>query len=205
MRIASDALPFALPPALLAVTALAWGLLLPGVLLAALAAAITAFFRDPERSSDAPSGHVLSPADGRVLAAGPEDDGRVRVTIFLSLFNVHVARSPVAGRLVRAERIDGGYAAAYRDEAAQNARVHMEVETPAGPVEFALMAGLVARRVLPWVSAPARLERGQRVAIIRFGSRSEVLLPRGFEAVVAEGDTVRAGVTVIARPVREDQ
>lgn len=203
MRIASDALPFALPPALLAAAALAWGLWLPGLLLALLAGAITAFFRDPERDSDAPDGHVLSPADGRVLAAGPDPDGRVRVVIFLSLFNVHVARSPVAGRLVRAERIPGGYAAAYRDEAARNARVHMEVDTDAGPVEFALMAGLVARRVLPWVSAPADLERGQRVAIIRFGSRAEVLLPRGFVASVAAGDVARAGATVIARPATE--
>ena len=203
MRIASDALPFALPPALLAAAALAAGLWLPGALLLLLAAAVAAFFRDPDRFSDAPPDHVLSPADGRVLSSGPDEGGGVRVVIFLSLFNVHVARSPVAGRLVRAERIDGGFAAAYRDEAAQNARVHMEVETASGRVEFALMAGLVARRVLPWVSAPTELERGQRVAIIRFGSRSEVLLPPGFEAVVGAGDTVRAGTTVIARPLTE--
>jgi len=203
MRIASDALPFALPPAVLAAGALAWGAWIPGLVLALFAAAIAAFFRDPDRHSDAPADHVLSPADGKVLAVGHDAEGKLKVVIFLSLFNVHVARSPVAGRLVRAERIPGGYAAAYRDEAAQNARVDMMVESAQGPVQFALMAGLVARRVLPWVSAPAELSRGQRVAIIRFGSRAEIRLPGSFEPTIAEGAAVRAGATVIARPGRE--
>jgi phosphatidylserine decarboxylase len=203
MRICSDAVPFVLPPALLAAVAAAAGFGWSAIGLLLVAVGIAAFFRDPERFSNAPDGHVLSPADGRVLSVGHDPDGSLRVIIFLSLFNVHVARSPAAGTLVRSERIAGGYAAAYRDEAARNARVHMQLNTERGTIEFALMAGLVARRVLPWVSAPAQLERGQRVAIIRFGSRSEIRMPPSFAPAVAEGDTVRAGATVLATPATE--
>lgn len=198
MRISSDGLPFILPLALASTVVASIGWPLPAALLVVLTVAVAAFFRDPDRASDAPAGAVLSPADGRVLDAGLIADGRVRVVIFLSLFDVHVARSPVPGELVECVRRPGGYAAAFRDEASRNARVEMRIRTPQGILYVGLMAGLVARRVLPWVSAPATLRRGQRVAIIRFGSRSEIETPRGYVPAVRAGDTVRAGQTVIA-------
>lgn len=201
MRISSDGLPFILPIATIATAFLAAGLLAPALLFAALTLLVSAFFRDPDRHSEAPATSVLSPADGRVISAEQIAGGRTRVTIFLSLLNVHVARSPVAGELVACDRIVGGYAAAYREEATRNARVEMLIATSAGEVRVSLMAGLVARRVLPWVAAPMRLGRGQRVAIIRFGSRSEIDLPPGYQAAVAAGAKVRGGETVIAVPL----
>lgn len=199
MRICPDALPFALPPAVLAAAALASGHPWAGAIAAVLALGIALFFRDPERSSDAPPDHVISPADGRVLFTRADDKG-LTIAIFLSLFNVHVARAPVAGTLQSSMRLPGGYAAAYHDDAARNARVEMEIVGQNGVVHLALMAGMVARRVLPWVSAPAQLHRGQRIAIIRFGSRSEIRLPPGYETMVTKGDRVRAGETTLARP-----
>lgn len=199
MRICSDALPFALPPALVAAVALAAGQTWLAAAAALVAAGVAAFFRDPERHSSAPADQVISPADGRVLFVRSEDDG-LRIAIFLSVFNVHVARAPIGGHLSSSMRLPGGYAAAYHDRASRNARVEMDIETPGGTVHLGLMAGLVARRVLPWVSAPASLQRGQRIAIIRFGSRAELLLPASYEALVHKGDRVRAGETALARP-----
>lgn len=201
MRISSDGLPFIFPIATTATAFLAAGALAPALLLAALTLLVCAFFRDPDRHSEAPATSVLSPADGRVISAEQIAGGRTRVAIFLSLLNVHVARSPVAGELIACARIAGGYAAAYRAEATGNARVEMLIATSAGEVRVSLMAGLVARRVLPWVAAPMRLGRGQRVAIIRFGSRSEIDLPPGYQAAVVAGTKVRGGETVIAVPL----
>ncbi len=200
MRISSDGLPFIMPPAVLTVAAAAAGLAAPALVGVLLTGAIAAFFRDPERHSDAAAGSILSPADGRVIHARRDAMGRTHVAIFLSLFNVHVARSPVAGELIECRRRPGGYAAAYRDKASHNARVEMRLRTDSGTVRVALMAGLVARRVLPWVEAPRHLDRGQRIAIIRFGSRAEIELPPGFAPAVETGDRVRAGETVIAMP-----
>lgn len=201
MRLSSDGIPFLLPPALAAAGLFATGLILPGIVAAVLATLIGAFFRDPDRTCAAAADRVASPADGKVIVVEREEDRRLRVAVFLSLLDVHVARSPVAGHLTRCRRIPGPYAAAFREEATNNARVQMNIETEAGPVELSLMAGLVARRVLPWVDAPADLRRGHRIAIIRFGSRAEILLPPGFEPTVEPGQTVRAGETILARPI----
>ena len=198
MTIRSDSLPFLLPLAIITVLLAATGSYL-ALAAGALTLAVGAFFRDPERISNAPEGVLLSPADGRVLSVRPLDDGQTHITIFLSVFNVHVARSPAAGTLTRCVRKGGGFAAAFSDKADKNARVEMEIRTPAGRVGVTLFAGLVARRVLPWVAAPTELRRGQRIAIIRFGSRSRVVLPPAYVATVKEGDSVRAGATPIAR------
>lgn len=200
MRLSSDGLPFLLPLAFVAVALLAAGIPLAALVAVVLTLLVAAFFRDPDRASDAPPGHVLSPADGRVVVAERLADGRLRVAVFLSLFNVHVARSPVGGQLRECRRIPGPFKAAFHPDAARNARVQLDIETRQGPVALALMAGLVARRVLPWVDAPADLQRGQRIAIIRFGSRAELLMPGQLELTVAPGARVRAGETVIAAP-----
>lgn len=198
MRICSDGLPFILPPALVAAVAFAthW----PTVALVSLAAtlALAAFFRDPDRLISAAPNSVLSPADGKVVDV-QSDIGGVSIAVFLSLFNVHVARSPISGQLVRCEARGGGYAAAFSPRARHNARVEMDVASHTGLVHLSLMAGMVARRVLPWVDAPTPLRQGQRIAIIRFGSRAEIHMPAGFEATVQVGDTVRAGLTTVAR------
>jgi phosphatidylserine decarboxylase len=201
MTVRSDSLPFVLPLAVLSATLGALGSFaaLPAL---GLTLAVLAFFRDPERISNASPSTALSPADGRVLSVRTDADGRHRVTIFLSVLNVHVARSPVSGALLELTPRGGGFAAAFSERADQNARVEMQIRTDLGRVDLTLFAGLVARRVLPWVAAPTALRRGQRIAIIRFGSRASVVLPKAYEIAVAEGDRVKAGETVIGR-IRE--
>ncbi|NKB89774.1 MAG: phosphatidylserine decarboxylase family protein [Acidobacteria bacterium] len=198
MSIRSDSIPFVLPLAIGTAILAAVGSS-GGYVLGLITVAVAAFFRDPERISNAAIDAVLSPADGRVLAVDETDDGRARITIFLSVFNVHVARSPAAGELVRSQACGGGFAAAFSPKADKNARVEMEILTTEGLLEVTLFAGLVARRVLPWVAAPATLRRGQRIAIIRFGSRSRVILPKSLQATVKKGEQVRAGLTPLGR------
>jgi phosphatidylserine decarboxylase len=140
---------------------------------------------------------VLSPADGRVVEVRADDHG-VQVAVFLSVFNVHVTRAPLAGRLLGWERVAGGYAMAFRNAASHNARHRVLLDTAGGRVELSLMAGAVARRIVPFVAPPQTLARGQRIALIKFGSRAELRLPVGYLAVVSVGDRVRAGSSVIA-------
>ena len=232
MRICPEALPFVLPPALVASVAVALGAPATAAVLALVTASIAAFFRDPERSCQATPDEFLAPADGRVVEVLPATDDRGgRIAIFLSLFNVHVARAPHAGDIIAMRREPGGYAMAFREEASRNARVIMQLRPAAvdtdvsssaidngesagnehggrqplspiateGDTVLALMAGAVARRIIPWKHPPATLRAGERIAIIRFGSRAELTLPQDCEIQVAVGDRVRAGSTVVAR------
>jgi phosphatidylserine decarboxylase len=143
--------------------------------LATVTASLGAFFRDPSRHSDSPADRVLSPADGRVVAVQSDAQG-VDIAIFLSVFNVHVTRAPMDGELTEWERIPGGYAMAFRDTATDNARHRVVIDTPRGKAELSLIAGAVARRVVPFVFVPSSLRRGQRIALIKFGSRAELRL-----------------------------
>jgi phosphatidylserine decarboxylase len=203
MSIRSAALPYVLPAAVASAVLAAAGQFLAAAILAALAAALGAFFRDPTRHSESPAHCILSPADGRVVEVTPHDAG-VDLAIFLSVFNVHVTRAPVGGELRVWERIAGGYAMAFRRTASQNARHRVLIDTAHGTVELSLIAGAVARRVVPFVAPPAALRRGQRIALIKFGSRAELRLPAGHVAVVSVGDHVRAGETVIAESPRPE-
>lgn len=198
MPIRSEALPWVLPPALVTVAAAATGQAAAAVALAVVTLALAAFFRDPERSSDAPESALLSPADGRVVEVDHGDEG-ASIAVFLSVFDVHVTRSPVAGRLLSCDSRAGGFRAAFRSDARHNFRYALVIATPWGEVELDLVAGAVARRIVPWVKARDPLLRGQRIALIRFGSRAELRMPAGCEPLVAVGDTVRAGVTPVAR------
>lgn len=198
MPIRSEALPYLLPLVLVCAGAVAAGSVAVAAAAGVAALGLGAFFRDPERSTSAGPEAVLAPADGRVLAV-ERGERHLEIAIFLSLFNVHVTRSPLSGSLRRRERFAGGYAPAFRPKASQNARVCFTIDSDLGPVELSLIAGVAARRVVPWVNAGDLLGRGQRIALIKFGSRAELRLPVDCAAVVSVGDRVRAGETVIAR------
>ncbi len=199
----SEALPYVLPGAVAAAVTASMGYEVAALLLTLLTASLGAFFRDPERQSDDPPSCALSPADGRVVEVNSGERG-VEIAIFLSVFNVHVTRSPLAGRLVEWKRITGGYAMAFREQASDNARHRVVIDSPNGKVELSLIAGAVARRIVPFVAPPAELERGERMALIKFGSRAELRLPAGYSAVVSVGEQVRAGQTVIAETVAHE-
>ena len=176
-------------------------------LLPALAAApVAAFFRDPERMIPADPAAIVAASDGRVLGVERVRDDRLgrdeflRIAVFLSVLDVHVNRSPVAGRVVDHFVVDGGYAAAMKPEAEHNVAGYTVLETAHGTVAVAQRTGLIARRIVHRAPVGALLARGERFGLIRFGSRTDVYLPaQAATATVAPGDRVLGGETVIAR------
>ena len=163
-----------------------------------------AFFRNPERIVPGDERSVVAPADGKVLEAGeierPDGSRAKRVGIFLSVFDVHVNRSPVAGRVVSVERGGTRYLAAFdRRAETENVRLELALETARGErVGVVQITGLIARRIVCHPRVGEWLARGVRYGLIRFGSRTDVVLPLGAELRVRPGERVRGGKTVIA-------
>lgn len=149
------------------------------------------FFRDPDR--DVGQG-VVSPADGRVTAVEPLE-GRVRISIFLGLQNVHVIRAPLAARVGGLERIAGGRRFAFSKDSDHNERVRIELEAPDARATLTLIAGAFADRIEPYVGPGQTLEKGDRLGLIKFGSRADLdcAIPPGFAVVAKVGNTVIAG------------
>lgn len=165
-----------------------------------LALFVTWFFRDPARTIPPDPATIVSPADGRVIEIVPLPAGGTRISIFLSVFNVHVNRSPVAGEVLEVSRRPGKFLAAWKHEAsADNAQASVTVRTPRGDVRFVQITGLIARRIVCHLVPGARVERGERYGLIRFGSRVDIHLPATAEPGVSVGDRVRGGADIIAR------
>ncbi len=154
--------------------------------------AFLAFFRDPRRSIGP---GVVSPADGRVLAADPASRS---LSIFMGVADVHVNRSPMAGTVVREHHRPGGYAIASRPEASRNERLEWEFDTRLGTLRLTQVAGAFARRIVPYLRVGDNVKKGQRIGLVRFGSRVDLVLPPGCRVTVAPGDRVRAGTSTIA-------
>ncbi len=185
--------------ATLALAALAW-LTTPLWLIAflpvfALALIMLNFFRDPERNS-APG--IAAPADGVVQSIDEWEDGRTRVATFMNPFNVHVNRAPLDGRVVSVEHIPGGFVPAFNKESERNERVRWTFETEIGELEVVQIAGTVARRIIPYLKAGDVVKKGDRIGIIRLGSRVDVYLPAGIAPAVKVGDKMSAGETQLA-------
>ena len=178
---------------------------LKGRLLLGTGLACLFFFRDPDRRLDPRPDEVYAPADGVVVGVDTVSDawlpGKVlRISTFLALWDVHVNRSPIAGRIARADETPGGFAPAFLQRASANHRKRLAIEGEGRRLVLVQIAGLVARRISSWAWTGDAVGAGQRIALIHFGSRAEVLLPAAeAEATVAVGERVRAGVTPIAR------
>lgn len=167
------------------------------------------FFRDPDRVTPLRGGLVISPADGRVSAIEDviapteldlEGESRVRVSIFMNVFDVHVNRAPAAGRIAKMTYVPGRFINAELDKASEdNERLALTLELPGGAkLGVVQIAGLVARRIVPFVKEGEPLGVGERFGLIRFGSRVDVYLPPGQNALVAIGQRAIAGETVLA-------
>ncbi|MYZ47475.1 phosphatidylserine decarboxylase [Propylenella binzhouense] len=167
------------------------------------------FFRDPTRVSPIAPGLVISPADGRVeppvavvppleLGLGPEP--RQRISVFMDIFDCHINRAPVAARITRVAYKPGKFVSADLDKASEdNERNGFVMETPEGhTLGVVQVAGLVARRILVWKREGAAVAQGERIGMIRFGSRLDVYLPSGSTVLVAAGQRAIAGETVLA-------
>jgi phosphatidylserine decarboxylase len=167
------------------------------------------FFRDPKRVTPLDADLVIAPADGRVssvsLGVAPKELGlgeqtRRRISIFMSVFDCHVNRAPVAGRVTKIAYTPGRFVNAELDKASEhNERNAVVIETANGPVGVVQIAGLVARRIVCFAAEGHDLAPGERFGMIRFGSRLDVYLPVAATVMVAEGQTAIAGETVIAR------
>lgn len=189
-------------PAVVLAAAAAWlqvrTLWLAAAVSAALFAFVLWFFRDPARSIGA---DVVSPADGRVLAVDETDRGR-RLSIFMTPLSVHVNRAPIDGRVETLEYHRGCHVPAFRKESERNERLEVDLATSRGPVRVRLIAGTVARRIHPYLSPGAEVKKGDRIGLIAFGSRCELLLPHdAYRFTVAPGAWVRAGETPVAKEV----
>ncbi|WP_367615033.1 phosphatidylserine decarboxylase [Rhodoplanes serenus] len=167
------------------------------------------FFRDPPRVTPLRDGILVSPADGRVSRIAPAkppaelglgEAPLLRVSIFMNVFNVHVNRSPTAGRIERIAYTPGLFLNAELDKASENnERNGFVIATPSGVrIGMVQIAGLIARRIVTFTREGATVGAGERVGMIRFGSRVDVYLPEGTRPLVAEGQTMLAGETVIA-------
>ncbi|MFJ5233768.1 phosphatidylserine decarboxylase [Kitasatospora sp. NPDC088391] len=163
----------------------------------ALSAGMLWFFRDPEREIG--PGRVISPADGVVQSIDEWPDGRTRVAVFMSPLNVHVNRAPLAGTVTSVEHIAGGYVPAFNKDSDRNERVVWHFDTELGDIEMVQIAGAVARRIVPYMDAGTKVEQGERVGLIRFGSRVDTYLPAGVEVGVTVGQKTTAGVTRLDR------
>ena len=167
---------------------------------------VTYFFRDPERTGPPGPGVVVAPADGKVMSVGPVDGEdfmagtATRVTIFLNIFNVHVQRAPLGGRVGHYAYHPGRYLPAWREEASgENERASLGIDTGAGPLLVRQIAGLVARRIVTYPREGDAVTRGDRIGLIRFGSRVDLFLPPDWPVTVEPGDNVRGGETQVAR------
>lgn len=171
-------------------------LVLPGLFLAAFAAY---FFRDPERTPPGDPGKVYSPGDGKVMTVRKEGAGElVTVRIFLSPFNVHVQRSPIAGTVEKIRYQPGGFAMAMKPEARENERNAVTFADGAFRVVVEQIAGFVARRIACWVKVGETRASGERYGMIYYGSQCAVHLPETCRIVVQPGDIVKGGMTPIA-------
>lgn len=202
--IVQDAVRFGIVPLLASALCGVFGWPLLGAIFLGLAIFVACFFRNPERFIPGDESRVVSPADGRVLDVseieGADGEKWLRIGIFLSVFNVHVNRAPVAGRVVSIERSGSKMLAAFNPDAeALNVRCEMTLEMQDGVrVKVAQITGLIARRIVCHPEPGEWIERGTRYGLIRFGSRTDVWLPLSAESRVSKGDRVRGGATILA-------
>ena len=204
MKIDRAGYPFiaaALVPAAVLATTRRYALAAP---FAVLGGFMAYFFRDPERQVPQDPDVVVSPADGRVMIAGPSD-GRwappgdwKQITIFLSPMDVHMNRAPVAGRVTRIDYRAGKFLPAYDEGANDNELNEVWIDHNGRPVVFRQVVGMLARRIVCRVHEGETLERGQRVGLMKFGSRMDVFVPTDATLLVSVGDRVVGGETVLA-------
>jgi phosphatidylserine decarboxylase len=179
---------------------LSWPFAIPFYILAAFC---LNFFRDPERTI--PTGpYAVSPADGKVVAVIPDDAGGNRISIFLNVFDVHVNRTPIGGKVACVTYKKGQFLVASKEEA--SAANEQNVITVDGVIEgrptrvvFKQIAGLIARRILCYVQAGNVVEAGQRIGLMKFGSRIDVFLGAEWDVLVKAGERVSGGSSILAR------
>lgn len=203
---AREGLPYILIPLLLAIIPLVLGYWPIALVLFLLACFMAFFFRDPQRSAPTESGVVVSPADGRItrlMRLAPEDsDSPVLVSIFLSPLDVHVNRSPIAGTITDVTYTQGKFLMATNETASLvNEQNALTIEGEELTIVCKQIAGILARRIVCWKRAGDTVALGERFGLIKFSSRTDLILPPRVQLAVHEGQRVKGGATVIGRIV----
>jgi phosphatidylserine decarboxylase len=205
MRIDPAGFPFIAGAIVPGVLLLAVGYPIAGLIFVALAVFLTYFFRDPERSVPSGDNVVVSPADGKVMAAGRADPATapaggewLQITIFLSPMDVHINRLPVSGRVTRVDYNSGTFLPAYKPESGLNERTELWIDHAGQTVVVRQVVGVLARRVVCRVTPGETVAAGQRFGLMKFGSRMDVFLPTSARLRVKAGERVRGGETILA-------
>jgi len=170
-----------------------------GILFGLITSFIAFFFRDPERKALLPKNAIVSPADGRILEVKEMGD-MIKISIFMSLMDVHVNRIPINGRILKIRHNPGKFLRAYLDQASkenEKNRVLIMPENSDKPYELIQIAGILARRIICWVKEGDEVQKGQRFGLICFGSRVELLIDKRCEIVVQPGQKVKAGINIL--------
>lgn len=198
-----DGYKFAATPLVLGMAAMLFHWNWLGGVLLVLGVFVLYFFRDPDRTPPSDPDLIVSPADGRVMEVVEEALGKIagrRISIFLSIFDVHVNRAPVAGRITAIVYRKGRFYAAMRARAsAENEQNEIHISTERGEVVFKQIAGWVARRIVCWKTVGDSVTRGERVGMIRFGSRVDIWVPDRVEILARPGQQVAGGSSILAR------
>jgi phosphatidylserine decarboxylase len=205
MRVAREGWPFIVIAWAAVVLLAAFGLWYLAIPMALIAGWVVAFFRDPVRNGRRGDDLVIAPADGVVVSIIPIDEPQViggpatRVSIFMNVFNVHVNRYPANGTITFRRYQKGVFGHAGREKAAlENEHSDVGISSPRGLLLVRQIAGSIARRIVTDHETGTAVRQGERMGLIRFGSRVDIFLPPGTRILVAEGDVTQAGVTVIA-------
>lgn len=197
MSIAKEGHLYILVVAGLGLIAFLFGFILVGAAFLVLAGFIAFFFRDPERNFVGKGGEILSPADGKIISIR-KDNGQDAISIFLSVFNVHINRAPVSGKITLIQYNKGKFLAAFDERAStENERNSITIDHGGVTVRFVQIAGLIARRIVCWKREGEVLAPGERIGLIKFGSRVDVFFPPGVTLRVKMGEKVKAGETVL--------
>ena len=202
-----DGWPFVLVPLAASILAFVLGYWYVALPLLCVAAFMAYFFRDPRRSSPPDEDLVVAPADGRVTRVGPLDPTQEEspnvVSIFLSVFDVHINRAPIAGEITDVSYTRGRFMIATREEASLvNEQNSLTIRGPRVTVVCKQIAGVLARRIVCWKRIGERVALGERFGLIKFSSRTDLILPPEVEIRVGVGQRVRGGITVIGRVPR---
>jgi phosphatidylserine decarboxylase len=199
LRIVKESIPYILVPGLIGVAAAVFGFLYVAAFLFVITLFMAFFFRDPKRVPPSDPDVVVSPADGRVTRIEQNDSGNV-ISIFLSPLDVHINRSPIPGKIVDMIYSPGKFLMATNEKASLvNEQNALTIQGEKITVVCKQIAGILARRVVCWKGKGDNLGLGERFGMIKFSSRTDVLLPRNVQIMVKEGQRVRGGTTVIGR------
>lgn len=204
MGIARDGITYVLVPVALGIPVLALGFWPVALAFGILAAFMAFFFRDPERQPPTDPSVVVAPADGRVTRVKPVtadgDSSATVVSIFLSPLDVHINRAPIAGEITNVSYVRGKFLMATNENASLvNEQNALTIKGERITVVCKQIAGILARRIVCWKRAGDRVTLGERFGLIKFSSRTDILLPANVEVLVAEGVRVQGGTTIIGR------